>query len=91
MKARFLVPARAEFDAAIDYYESQAAGLGAEFLVEVEHCVARLLENSEIGAPHIGETRRVLLTRFPCGVVYLPEDQEVVVVAVAHHRREPGY
>ena len=35
--------------------------------------------------------RRFLLSRFPFGIAYRLEADEVVVVAVAHLRRRPGY
>lgn len=36
-------------------------------------------------------TRRYLLHHFPFSVVYLDEPEVVIIVAVAHGRRKPGY
>ena len=37
------------------------------------------------------EYRRYLMARFPYGVVYRIEGETVLVFAVAHLRRRPGY
>jgi len=37
------------------------------------------------------EARRRVLRRFPYSIVFLLEPAEIVIVAVAHHKRRPGY
>ena len=37
------------------------------------------------------ELRRRLVRRFPFGILYRIEPEEIVIVAVAHLRRKPGY
>lgn len=37
------------------------------------------------------DVRRKVLSRFPYSIFYLVEDDAVVIVAVAHHKRRPGY
>ena len=88
---RFLDPARKELFATSAHYEDAAPGLGAEFLAVVSAVVGLLRENPELGAPHPAGTRRFVLPRFPFSIVYLDEPELVLVVAIAHHGREPGY
>ena len=38
-----------------------------------------------------GNVRRVLVNRFPYGVLYEPGSTSLLVLAVMHLRREPGY
>jgi hypothetical protein len=38
-----------------------------------------------------GETRRCLLRRFPYGLIYALDQDDILILAVAHTRREPGY
>jgi plasmid stabilization system protein ParE len=38
-----------------------------------------------------GKYRRYLLRRFPFSIVYLERADSIDVIAVAHHRRRPGY
>ncbi|HEY5870936.1 MAG TPA: type II toxin-antitoxin system RelE/ParE family toxin [Candidatus Tectomicrobia bacterium] len=36
-------------------------------------------------------TRRYLFPHFPFSLVYRVRDEEIEIVAVAHHRKQPGY
>lgn len=78
------------------WYEARRAGLGAEFLSEVE-AVLPLIESRprsfhrlEGVAPTL-EVRRALLARFPYALVFLVRPEELRVLAVAHAKRRPGY
>jgi toxin ParE1/3/4 len=88
---RFLEPARLELFDISAHYEGQALGLGTDFLAVISAAIGLLRENPELGAPHRADTRRFVLPRFPYSIVYLDEPDFVLVVAIAHHRREPGY
>lgn len=91
MKAyRFLVPARLELFDISAHYEDQALGLGTDFLAVISAAISLLRESPQLGAPHRVETRRFVLPRFPYSIVYLDEPDFVLVVAIAHHQREPG-
>jgi plasmid stabilization system protein ParE len=87
----FLPAAREEFLVAAQHYDAAAPGLGYDFIAAVERAVARIGTFPDHGSPHLLGTRRVVLPRFPFSVVYLPEREAVLVVAVAHHSRRPGY
>jgi toxin ParE1/3/4 len=88
---RFLEPARLELLGISTFYEDQAHGLGANFLDIVSAALSLIRENPEIGVPHRTDTRRLVLPRFPYSLVYLVDGETVFVIAVAHHRRAPGY
>ena len=90
MNLRFLDPAEEEMLEAARIYEDQAAGLGERFLDEVEGCVELLLDRPHIGR-RVGDLRRFPLRKFPFTLVYALEEDDLVVVAVSHHRRRPGY
>lgn len=44
MMHRFLAPARAELEEAVDRYEASRPGLGAEFATEVQTAIDRILQ-----------------------------------------------
>jgi plasmid stabilization system protein ParE len=90
MNIRFLNPAEGEMLEAAQFYEDQAVGLGDRFLDEVEGCVELLLDRPHIGRL-VGEFRRFPLRKFPFTLIYTIEDNDLVVVAVSHQRRRPGY
>ncbi len=83
-----------QIDAAVRY-EAQRDGLGLRFISEVERVSALIAEQPGIGAPwtysKVPEgVRRFPLRSFPYHVVYV-EEPRLVIVAVAHMRRRPGY
>ncbi len=87
----FLPAAREDLLQAARRYDAEAPGLGAELAAEVERAVQRILAFPEHGSPYLTGTRRVTRGRFPFGIVYQPQPDGVIVVAIAHHRRRPGY
>jgi plasmid stabilization system protein ParE len=91
MPVHFLPAARDEFLAAADFYERQASGLGRDFIAEVERNLALLAANPEIGAPWHYQTRRLPMRRFPFNIVHQLHADQLVIVAVAHQSRRPGY
>jgi hypothetical protein len=42
-------------------------------------------------SPEADRRRRFSLRKFPFGVIYYIRNNELRVVALAHHRRKPGY
>ncbi len=90
-KVRLLDPAEQEMLDAARYYESQAAGLGVDFLSKVQGAVRDVGEHPEMWPVIRFEIRRRLVHRFPYAILYRIGPEEVVVVAVAHLRRHPTY
>jgi len=87
----FLPPAQEEMTAAARYYQAQSTGLGTEFLAEVERTIAAIVSHPK-AAPKVKlDIRRRLLKRFPFGILYVATVDEIVVLAVMHLRRRPGY
>jgi plasmid stabilization system protein ParE len=86
-------PASEELGEAVRWYEDQSEGLGAAFLQAVHQVVSRIETHPEIGAkiPDLLHTRRVLVPGFPYQLVYIVRPTEVIVAAVAHLKRRPGY
>jgi toxin ParE1/3/4 len=86
-----LSAAEREFIRAADWHERKRPGLGDEFVYAVEEAVQRALEYPEHGSPYMFGTRRIVLDRFRYSVVYVVRSERVAIIAVAHHRRRPGY
>jgi hypothetical protein len=88
---RFLEVAEIELDQAFRWYESQAPGLGEAFLIEVLSAAERVSLYPEAWHSLDDGLRRCRLNRFPYGLIYAIESGDVLVLAVAHLHREPGY
>lgn len=91
MDIRFLDVAQAELDKAIEYYNSKSPGLGDEFLLEALKALERIRYFPNAWHPFSENTRRGQLRRFPYGIIYQFPVKEILIVAIAHLHREPGY
>jgi hypothetical protein len=92
VKVSFLPEAESEHLKQVAYYEAQQAGLGARYLAEVTAALEYICE-----APHHfpiarpPALRRLGLKRFPFTIFFRELSDVIQVVAVAPHRRRPGY
>jgi toxin ParE1/3/4 len=64
--------AEAEFDEAFDFYESRQAGLGADFVAEVQKVFDRLVTNPLVHQVSFADIRKAIVRRFPYCVYYRP-------------------
>jgi plasmid stabilization system protein ParE len=85
----FRLQARSDIAQAMAWYETQSPGLGADFLRAVEVSAAAIQHNPFQYQKVHGDWRRVPLRRFPYGLIYEPSDDEIVVLACVHGRRNP--
>ena len=81
--------AETDIEEAALWYEEQRQGLGQEFLDEVLSFCKTISENPAMYPVVHRRTRRALIRRFPFGVYFRIEDEQVIVVAVMHGSRHP--
>ena len=91
MSVRLLEPAQAELDDAITWYAEQAPGLGDAFLIETLKTIQLIEQYPTAWHPLTPQIRRCRLRRFPYSLVYTKDGNDLLVVAVAHQHRKPGY
>ena len=83
--------AQDEFISAAQFYERQAEGLGLDFIMTVQQAYERLLEAPASGPPFGRRLRRLLVPKFPYGLLYRVEPERIYIIAVMHLHRRPGY
>jgi hypothetical protein len=83
--------ARREYMEAAGFYETRSSGLGAAFTLEIEATIGRVLEAPERWRIIEQDVRRCLTHTFPFGILYTIEAESILIVAVMHLRRKPGY
>ncbi len=91
IQVRFLPAAELELLKEVTYYSKARAGTGGRFQAAIEAAISRAVTHPLGGAPSFRETRSVLVKGFPFSVVYRPSRQELLVLAIAPHRKRPGY
>src|SRR5258708_16445026 len=91
MRARFLKPAEAEVDEAIAYFNEQRERLGVRFEEELLGTVRLVCDHPLIGKPLTESVRKFGFRKFRYNLIYVVNGDEIVILAVAHHRRRPGY
>lgn len=84
--------AEAEHLKSVAYFESKRPGLGTSYLVEFEEIMADVCESPRrYPVEEEPDIRRIRMKRFPHTVYFRKGPDSVQVLAVAHHRRRPGY
>jgi len=91
MRSVFLQEAEEEFLEASRYYESEAPGVGVAFIVEVHRTVRAIVTLPHAATEVRGDIRKKVISNFPYSILYAIENDLIVIVAVAHHKRRPIY
>lgn len=87
----YLVEALEEAEAAARWYAERSAAAAAAFSDEIDEAESAIARLPDAWPRFDHNTRRYLLRRFPFSVIYRVESRRVLILAVAHGRRRPGY
>ena len=92
MKAyRFLDEAEQELQEHIGYFDSVSRAVALTFAAAVETAINEIRHYPEIGAPLTRRVRKRVLTKFEYNILYINTTSEIIVIAIAPHKRRPGY
>jgi plasmid stabilization system protein ParE len=91
MKYTVIVNPEAEEDLkeAFSWYEDNRRGLGFDFLLQVDAGINFIKRNPEIHPIEYRGTRKHLIKRFPYKIIYLIEEEKIIILAVLHGKRKP--
>lgn len=78
------------------WYERERPGLGVEFERAIDRALDLLEEDlvplvTMPGATGARGLKRLVLRRFPFSLIVQERQDEIVIIAFAHHARRPGY
>jgi hypothetical protein len=62
-----------------------------DFMLTIQRTYERLPESPAVGTPFGRRLRRVLVPKFPYGLLYRVEAARIYIIAVMHLHRRPGY
>jgi plasmid stabilization system protein ParE len=91
MRFEFHPEALEEYEESARYYARRQAGLELRFIDCVESAIKQACESPTRWAVFDTDVRRCLVRVFPFAVLYSVEPDYVLIVAVRHLSREPGY
>ena len=83
--------ALAEYEDAAHHYAGCQENLELRFIAAIESVFDRIEQNPQWGRIFEDDTRRRLAHVFPYAVLYSIEPDYLLVIAVMHCHREPGY
>lgn len=75
----------------IAFYEQRLPGLGRRFHEAVTHAEHRIAQFPDSGREFRPKLRQHNLRQFPYALIYATAPDHIVILAIAHHRRRPGY
>src|SRR5256712_13033936 len=91
MRWDFHPEALEEYESAASYYAERDTELQLRFIESIENSIERILEAPTRWRVIDEDVRRCLAQVFPYGVLYTLEADFVLIVAVMHFSRGPGY
>jgi len=80
-----------EYESAASYYAERDPELQRRFIESIENSIERILEAPARWRVIDEDVRRCLAQVFPYGILYTIEADFILIVAVMHFSREPGY
>ena len=81
--------AEKDLDGIIEWYEEQRKGLGYEFLLMFDKCIAALERNPLHTFNVTRRVRRIAVPRFPYNIYYTIRLQKVFIHVIMHQYRNP--
>ena len=91
IEVNFHAEASAEIEATMGFYDSRLEGLGLKFLIAVESQIERITEFPNSGYGIDQGLQKVVVFGFPFSIIYRHAEDHVLLLAVAHDYRRPGY
>ena len=80
-----------EFEEAVGFYKERGRQLGTRFASEVRATIRRIIDTPERWRVLEADVRRCFVRVFPYSVLYTVERDFILIVAIMHGKREPGY
>lgn len=87
----FSPDARTEFDNAFDWYAERSTKAAIGFADEVNRIINMIAAEPQRHARTYANCRLCRLVRYPYCIIYRDENETILIMAIAHTKRRPGY
>ncbi len=91
VRVSVLPQALLEIEEAESWYLKRSLAAATAFVRELEHGLKLISETPEVWPVFEAGTKRYVLRKFPFSLVFKHMNEALLVVALIHHSREPGY
>jgi plasmid stabilization system protein ParE len=88
---RIRVEAMEEINAAFEWYLQRSPRAANAFLSELDAALAHIVSHPQLHPTYTENTRRSILERFPYSAIFQEKDDTILIIALAHAKRRPGY
>jgi toxin ParE1/3/4 len=83
--------AESEIESSTKYYHDQSSGLENLFLDIIKASIEKIQKNPRRYPLIDTYIRRMIVQRIPFNIYYKEYPNEIVVLAIGHQKRKPGY
>jgi plasmid stabilization system protein ParE len=90
-RLRIRSEAKEEIDAAFEWYFKRSPKAADAFLEEIETSLKNIVSEPHLYPIFTKNIRRRVMTGFPYSVIFREEAGSILVIAIAHAKRRPGY
>lgn len=91
MPYEFHPDAQVEVEETGAWYADRDLAVADGFYEELAEAIRGVTDLPDTWPTYLHGTRRYLLDRFPFSLIYRKRDGTIQLIALAHHRRKPGY
>ncbi|WP_390845492.1 type II toxin-antitoxin system RelE/ParE family toxin [Anatilimnocola floriformis] len=91
MIVEFNAEAGDEFDRATEWYRHQSAKAANSFVLKVQEAISGIVADPQRFERVKHGCQRCGLRPFPYSLIFLASPSKIIIVAVAHGSRRPGY
>ena len=91
MSIRYLPAAVKDLNEALAYYTQRNVYAAQRFVDAVRAREQTILDFPEMAYSLGGKLRVLRVTKFPYSLVYRSIESDILIIAVAHHKRRPAY
>lgn len=90
-KVTYLPGFYSDLDEALEWYNKESAKSAEKLLVEIETTLQFLINKPLLFQKLNSKVRKINLPVFPYKIIYQLSEEELLVIALAHHKRHPRY
>jgi toxin ParE1/3/4 len=91
VRHEFHPEAALEFEEAVRFYKERGRNLGKRLAQEIRATILKIVATPERWRVLEEDVRRCLVRVFPYSVLHSVKANYILIIAVAHAKRQPGY